>query len=737
MTDLFGGLNAPQREAVTHCGSPLLVLAGAGSGKTRTLIQRIAWLIKDQGIAPWQILAVTFTNKAAAEMRQRLAAILPDCESPWVATFHASCVRILRQEITLLGYKRDFVIYDDQDQQRLLKQVLVELGISEKILRPAAAAQAIDQAKNRGFEPKDMAEQHADQPELAEIYRRYQQRLKQANALDFGDLLMLLVKLFEAHPERLHHWQQRFRHILVDEFQDTNGIQYQLVNLLAQPHRNLCVVGDDDQSIYAWRGAEIANILNFERDYPGTKIIRLEQNYRSTRNILDAAGAVVKQNLTRKGKSLWTENPLGEPVRIEPCSDDLEEARFVSREINRLLQSGGSLREIAVFYRTNAQSRALEEALAFARIPYVMYGGVRFFARLEIKNALSYLRLLYNPADSLAAQRIINVPARGIGKTSIERIAQQQGEALSFFEACQQALNQGLLNKGISAKLKVFVALIERFRDQLDQQPYPELMAELLEDSGYLPSLRDEAENALTDGQRQEARGRLENLEQLLAGMEEHYARSGSLADYLEEIALVTDLDRLDQQQEHVTLMTLHAAKGLEFPVVFMTGLEEGLFPHNRGDGSNVEEERRLCYVGMTRAMVRLYLTHARRRRIYGSYQYNAPSRFLAEIPRPGAEKGLPQAAGKHNLAALFASVGDENSAAPVVTAADAEKDEIEVIPEAEEGLHLGMRVRHIKFGIGRVRRLEGSGDNQKVIVYFERVGPKKLLLRFAGLEPA
>lgn len=737
MTELLGGLNTPQRAAVTHYGSPLLVLAGAGSGKTRTLIQRIAWLIRDQGVAPWQILAVTFTNKAAAEMRERLAAILPDCESPWVATFHASCVRILRQEIHLLGYERDFVIYDDQDQQRLLKQVLVELGINEKILRPAAAAQAIDQAKNRGQGPEDLVAQYSGQPELAAIYRRYQQRLKQANAVDFGDLLMLLVQLFETHPDRLHHWQQRFRHILVDEFQDTNGIQYQLVNLLARAHQNLCVVGDDDQSIYAWRGAEIGNILNFERDYPGTKIIRLEQNYRSTRNILDAASAVVKQNRARKGKSLWTDNPLGEPVRVEPCSDDVEEARFVSREIGRLVQNGTSLRDIAVFYRTNAQSRALEETLAFARIPYVMYGGVRFFARLEIKDALSYLRLLYNPADSLAALRIINVPTRGIGKTSIERIAQLQSESVSFYAACQQALAQSLLSAAISTRLKAFVDLIERFRPRLDQQPYPELMAELLDESGYLAALRDDAERALTDGQRQEARGRIENLEQLLAGMEEHCGRSGSLSDYLEEIALVTDLDRLDQQKDHVTLMTLHAAKGLEFPVVFMTGLEEGLFPHNRGGGSDVEEERRLCYVGMTRAMERLYLTHARRRRIYGSYQYNAPSRFLTEIPSPGASAPLSSSAVGHNLATLFASVDAGTSPPPATADADEGFDEIEVIPEAEEGLRLGMRVRHIKFGIGTVRRLEGSGDKQKVIVYFERIGPKKLLLRFAGLEPA
>ncbi|MCF6179906.1 MAG: UvrD-helicase domain-containing protein, partial [Geopsychrobacter sp.] len=423
MTDLLAGLNPQQRDAVAHGNGPLLILAGAGSGKTRTLIHRVAWLIREQGIAPWQILAVTFTNKAAGEMRERLATILPQSESPWVATFHASCVRILRQEITALGYTRDFIIYDDQDQQRLLKQVLTELGISEKSLRPSAAAHAIDQAKNRGQKPEDLAVQGGEEIPLVEIYRRYQQRLKQANAVDFGDLLLLTVRLFDEHPAILQRWQERFRHILVDEFQDTNGIQYRLIDMLARPHGNLCVVGDDDQSIYAWRGAEIANILNFERDYAGTKTIRLEQNYRSTRTILDAAGGVVKQNSARTGKTLWTDNPAGEPVRVEACADDLEEARFIAREIEKLQCEGRRLREIAVFYRTNAQSRPLEEALAAARIPYVMFGGVKFFSRMEIKDALCYLRLLLNPADSVAARRIINVPARGIGKTTVEKIA--------------------------------------------------------------------------------------------------------------------------------------------------------------------------------------------------------------------------------------------------------------------------------------------------------------------------
>jgi DNA helicase-2/ATP-dependent DNA helicase PcrA len=738
MIDLLSGLNSEQREAVTHAGGPLLILAGAGSGKTRTLIHRVAWLICEQGIAPWQVLAVTFTNKAAGEMRERLAKILPDSESPWVATFHSSCVRILRQEITALGFARDFIIYDDQDQQRLLRTVLTELGISEKTLRPAAAAHAIDHAKNRGQSPRDLDDQSGDQAQLAEIYRLYQKRLKQANAVDFGDLLLLTVQLFDEHPSVLKKWQDRFRHILVDEFQDTNGIQYRLIDMLARPHGNLCVVGDDDQSIYAWRGAEIGNILNFEDRYPAVKTIRLEQNYRSTSTILDAAGGVVEQNRERKGKRLWTEKAQGEPVRIEPCGDDREEARFVAREVENLQRAGHQLRDIAVFYRTNAQSRPLEEALAAARIPYVMFGGVKFFSRMEVKDALCYLRLLMNPADSVAARRVINVPARGIGKTTVEKVAALQGDDFSFLEACRRAIDEGVLGAAASRKLKVFVDLIDDFTKRLERLPYPQLMAELLDESGYLPILQEEAKDALTDGQRQEAKGRLENLEQLLAGMEEHRGRSGSLEDYLEEIALVTDLDRHDASLDRATLMTLHAAKGLEFPVVFVTGLEEGLFPHSRSEGEDIEEERRLCYVGMTRAMERLYLTHARRRRIYGSYQYNPPSRFLAEIPGEVlASKPKSAAATGHNLASLFAGT---NTSALSEENDEVEEDafeDVEIVPEAEEGLRLGMRVRHVKFGVGTVRRIEGSGENQKVIVYFNSIGPKKLLLRFAGLEPA
>ncbi|NOQ51132.1 MAG: AAA family ATPase, partial [Desulfuromonadaceae bacterium] len=633
MADLLTGLNEPQRQAVLHETGPLLLLAGAGSGKTRALTHRVAYLIRERRVPVWRIMAVTFTNKAAAEMRERLESLLDDGELPWVATFHASCVRILRQEIQHLGFSRDFTIYDDQDQLRLLRDLLKEQGIAEKVLKPRAAAAFIDRAKNRGLSPELLLENRPDERQLAELYALYQQRMQAANAVDFGDLLLLTVRLFEEHPEVRRHWQERFEYLLVDEFQDTNRVQYRLIQLLVGPEENLCVVGDDDQSIYRWRGAEVSNILDFDNDFPRARVIRLEQNYRSTQTIIKAAGQVVGHNRDRRDKELWTDNPTGEPLQIEAAPDDLEEARFVADEIDRLQCDGFALRDIAVFYRTNAQSRALEEALRGSRIPYVMFGGVKFYARLEIKDVLSYLRLLVNPADSLAAKRIINIPARGIGATTVARIAAFEQAAGGFLPACRLALKQGVLKGMATRRVAGFVELIDDFTAQLARLPYPQLMAELIEHSGYGPALKEEAEQALTSDGRREAKGRLENLEQLLAGMEEHAARDGRLLDYLEQVALITDLDSYDSEQQRVTLMTLHSAKGLEFPVVFMTGMEEGLFPHSRsGDGGeDLAEERRLCYVGMTRAMRRLYLSHARRRRVYGTYQFNPPSRFLAE----------------------------------------------------------------------------------------------------------
>jgi DNA helicase-2/ATP-dependent DNA helicase PcrA len=738
MNELLKSLNPMQREAVLHEDGPLLILAGAGSGKTRTLTHRVGWLIRERQMPPWRILAVTFTNKAAGEMRERLERLLGDIEGLWISTFHAACVRILRREIAVLGYTSDFTIYDDQDQQRLLKEVLKELGIAEKVLQPRSAAAAIDGAKNRGLRPEQYERSDYYGELTARIYELYQQRLKRANALDFGDLLLCTVQLFEEHPEVLERYRERFLHLLVDEFQDTNQVQYRLVKMLAGNRGNLCVVGDDDQSIYAWRGAEIGNILGFERDFPGTRIIRLEQSYRSSATILEAAGEVVARNVGRKGKTLWTDNPAGEKITLKDCGDDLEEARFVAGEIARLKQDGRHLRDVAVFYRTNAQSRALEEALVAERLPYVMVGGVKFFSRLEVKDVLAYLRVLVNPADSLSARRIVNVPSRGIGARTVERIAALEEEAGGFLPACELVLQRGLLKGTAAGKVASFAQMMVSFRERLDRQPFPELTKDLIEESGYGPMLREVVQSALVKSDQEEAKGRLENLEQLLAGMEERLATGSNLQGYLEQVALVTDLDSYDGSHDRVTLMTLHAAKGLEFPVVFLTGMEEGLFPHGRSlqEGDALEEERRLCYVGMTRAMDKLFLSHARRRRIYGDFQYNPPSRFLGEIPAHLlAFRGQPSLrhAAAHNLASVF----EQLEPSPLEEEETPFEEEVRVVPEAEEGPFLGQQVRHVKFGVGTVRRLEGSGDQQKVIVYFRTVGMKKLLLKFAGLEPA
>ncbi len=730
MTDLLTQLNPMQQLAVQHDTGPLLLLAGAGSGKTRALTHRIAWLILKCKVDPWQVLAVTFTNKAAGEMKERLEELLGDTQGIWVSTFHASCVRILRQEIEVLGFNRNFTIYDDQDQERLLKTILQELGIDDKTLKPRAVAGAIDRAKNRGIWPEDLDDGDYQSEQITRIYALYQERLQQSNALDFGDLLMQVVRLFEQHPDVLEKYRQRFHYILVDEFQDTNQVQYRLVHLLASGHGNLCVVGDDDQSIYRWRGAEVGNILNFERDYPGCETIRLEQNYRSTSTILDAAGAVIEHNLGRKKKKLWTENLAGDPVTLEMLPDDLEEARYLAGEIARMKRDDRRLRDMAVFYRTNAQSRVLEEALRNERIPYVMFGGVKFYSRLEIKDILAYLRIISNPADTVSARRIINVPARGIGGVTVNKIAVFENDAGGFLPACKMALERGALKGAAASKVAAFVELVEAFKERAADTPYPQLTAELIEETGYGPQLRTEK----TD----EARNRMDNLQQLLAGMEEHLASEGTLQDYLEQVALITDLDSYDQSLDRVTLMTLHAAKGLEFPIVFMAGMEEDLFPHSRSGGGQeeMEEERRLCYVGMTRAMEKLYLTYARRRRIYGDFKFNPPSRFLGEIPHHLVGQETPDGLRKsssHNLASLF------NQPEPDFPDADPfiDDDEVRIVPDAEEGLRIGLQVRHVKFGVGTVRRLEGQGDNQKVTVYFHRIGPKKLLVKFAGLEPA
>jgi len=725
---LLQHLNPPQKEAVLHDEGPLLILAGAGSGKTRVIVHRIAYLIKERGVPPWQILAVTFTNKAAGEMRDRVERILGGGETPLISTFHSVCARILRREIHHLGYDSSFAIYDDKDCERLLKECCVELNLDDKRYPSKAIAAAIEQFKNNGIDAADVQCGNPYDKAVANAYRLYQERLKRCNALDFGDLILLMVRLFQEHPDVLHKYRERYRYVLVDEYQDTNAVQYNLVKLLAGERRNLCVVGDDDQSIYGWRGADLRNILEFERDFPGVKVVKLEQNYRSTRNILDAAWHVVQKNRARKAKRLWTENREGERIIYRRLTSEWEEARFVCREIERYLGRGGDLSDVAVFYRTNAQSRAVEDAMVAAGIPYRMVGGVRFYARLEIKDILAYLRVLDNPADDISLKRIINTPARGIGQTTVDRVAELASrEGITFYAALKRAAGDGVLTGAARGKVASFLELMERFAKLPGAVPLPEVALAVMQETGYVAKL----EEARTD----EARDRLENLRELLTAMEAFEAGPGEkgLAPFLEQVALVSDLEEEGEgKKSSATLMTLHSAKGLEFPVVFMIGMEERIFPHMRSldDPGQMEEERRLCYVGMTRAKERLYLLNVRRRHIFGQEQMNPPARFIADVPGEllDREEELaprtvpPPPSHAHALASLF-----EEEMEP--------DNEVRVVPDSSDEVYLGMRVRHRNFGPGTVRKLEGEGDNQKLIVWFDSVGPKKLLARFAGLE--
>lgn len=732
MVDLVSSLNDKQREAVLHPGGPLLILAGAGSGKTRTLTHRVAHLMRAHQVPAHRILAVTFTNKAAGELRERIEKLV-DCDDlPWVSTFHAAGMRILRTHGERLGFQRNFAIYDDQDQDRLLRDCLREMRLDEDLVDARSAGNAIDAAKNRGIVAGAYPVHDPRSEAVAAVYVRYQERMQRSNAVDFGDLLLLTLKLFEEHPDVLDRYRDRLLHVLVDEYQDTNKVQYRLTNLLASGHRNLCVVGDDDQSIYRWRGAEISNILDFERDYPDAVVIRLEENYRSTQTILAAAGAVVARNQRRKGKTLWTSNPRGERVRVVRLDDDLDEARFVVEEVARLHRAGRRLRDIAIFYRANAQSRPFEEALVRHRVPYAMVGGVKFFARAEVKDILAYLRLLANPADGISARRIVNVPARGIGATTVERIAALEEEAGGFLAACSLALQRGLLKSAAASKVAAFVALIEALRVLRDRLPLHEFAGQLITDTGY--------ERMLAEDRTEQSQDRIQNLEEMVRGMEEYSASDQALQDYLEHAALVTDLDAYAADEDRVTLMTLHASKGLEFPIVFLTAMEEGLFPHSRASGSDaeVEEERRLCYVGMTRAMEQLTLSHARRRRTFGDAKFNERSRFIDEIPGELVDE-VDYARSESTWARPAAPVRSQGvpfrGQRPATTRY--EDDEVRVVYDDENALRLGARVRHAEFGVGVVKGLEGAGDKRKATVAFQSVGVRKLILKFARLEPA
>jgi DNA helicase II / ATP-dependent DNA helicase PcrA len=719
--NILSGLNEPQREAVCYTEGPLLILAGAGSGKTRVLTHRIAHLM-GQGVPAWQILAVTFTNKAAQEMRERVTQLVGSVsESILIATFHSACVRILRREIQQLGYNQDFVVFDTQDQLTVVKNVMKELNLSDKTYNPKAVLNTISSAKNELVGPEEFHRKASDFWGMAvdQVYQLYQKKLRGNNAMDYDDLIMNMVRLFREVPTVLEKYQERYRYILVDEYQDTNHAQYVLVNLLASGHRNLCVVGDDDQSIYSFRNADIRNILEFERDFPETKVIKLEQNYRSTKNILHAANEVIKNNLGRKVKQLWTENYEGEKIFLYRAADDREEAWFVTEEISRLVkESGCRYSDFALLYRTNAQSRSFEEAMVQRSLPYRVIGGVRFYERKEIKDLLAYLRLVHNPADKIGLGRVINVPKRGIGEAGLSRfvyfLEERNYSALEGFEHLSDIQD---LPARTAKPLEGFFELLQKWTLQKDQVSVKELTETILRESGYLKELKDEGTI--------EAQGRLENLDEFLALTLEFERNSDdrSLAAFLETVALVADIDNYEPDSDTLVMMTLHSAKGLEFPVVFLAGMEEGLFPHSRSlmDNRELEEERRLCYVGITRAKQRLYITHAGLRVVYGSLNTSVPSRFLSELPKETIImlKGVQKITATGNQGLTVRGTPKQLSKQG----------------SSPNEIVAGCKVKHPKWGIGTVVTKEGDGPEAQVKVAFPGLGIKSLVLAYANLE--
>ena len=737
---IYDTLNAEQREAVFHTEGPLLILAGAGSGKTRVLTHRIAYLIEEKGINPWNILAITFTNKAAGEMRERVDDIVGfGSESIWVSTFHSTCVRILRRHIDRLGYDNNFTIYDSDDQKTLMKDVCKLLQIDTKTYRERTILSAISSAKDEMVTPEEYelnAYGDFSKKKIAEAYKEYERQLKANNALDFDDLLVKTVQLFQTQPEILEYYQDRFRYIMVDEYQDTNTVQFKLISLLAAKYKNLCVVGDDDQSIYKFRGANIQNILSFEKEFEHTKVIKLEQNYRSTSTILDAANAVIKNNVGRKAKSLWTENGEGEKIQFRQFDTAYDEAEYIVGDIRERVDNGkAAYCDHAVLYRTNAQSRLFEEKMITANIPYKIVGGVNFYARKEIKDLLAYLKTIDNGKDDLAVRRIINVPKRGIGLTTVNRIteaAQQRG--ISFYEAlCSADLVPGL-GRSIS-KLESFAAMIEYFRKEAEHLSITELMEEILTETGYVEELKAEGE--------EEAEARLQNIDEFLnkiAAYEESCEEElPTLSGFLEEVALVADIDSLDEESDYVVLMTLHSAKGLEFPYVYLAGMEDGIFPSymtiTADDPTEIEEERRLCYVGITRAKKELVMTCARRRMIRGETQYNKMSRFLKEVPPQLLSTGKIVEKEELELPKQNAYVQAKQSfqAKPFMISKPVQQFGV----KSGEGLSYGVgdRVRHMKFGEGTVTAITEGGRDYEVSVDFDSAGTKKMFASFAKLQ--
>ncbi|NTJ84249.1 DNA helicase PcrA [Enterococcus faecium] len=740
--ELLNGMNPRQKEAVLHTDGPLLLMAGAGSGKTRVLTHRIAYLIEEKEVNPWNILAITFTNKAAKEMKERVNAILASGgEDVWVSTFHSMCVRILRRDVDFIGYNRNFTIIDSSEQLTLMKRILKELNIDPKKYDPRSILGTISQAKNSLQTPQDFAKMQGSYYEeiAAKCYAAYQKELQYNQCMDFDDLIMNTIRLFEENPDSLTYYQNKFHYIHVDEYQDTNHAQYTLVNLLAGRFRNLCVVGDADQSIYGWRGADMQNILDFEKDYPDAAVILLEQNYRSTKNILSAANQVIENNSNRKPKNLWTENKEGNKITYYRADNERDETRFIVDRMQEEIRSNHrNYGDFAILYRTNAQSRVMEETLLKANIPYKMVGGHKFYDRKEIKDILAYLNVLANPQDSISFERIVNSPKRGIGPGSIEKL--RSFASLHEWPLLEAAKNVDLANIGGKAgqQLGAFGEMIQEVTQMIPYLTVTELTKEVLDRSGYLEDLK--IQNTL------EAQARIENLEEFLTvtqefdkqfeqqNEEDADAPEEKLTVFLNDLALVSDIDNLEEDASQVTLMTLHAAKGLEFPVVFLIGLEEGVFPLSRAlmEESELEEERRLAYVGITRAEEALYLTNAFSRTLYGRTQYNRPSRFVEEIDQELLEiEGMRPTPKKTPVfAKKTAAYSYKQPETAVVSSKSATGGE-------KNSWKPGDKVKHKKWGLGTVVRVSGTSKDLELDVAFPSQGVKRLLAAFAPIEKA
>ncbi len=759
MQDLLEVLNDKQKEAVLETEGPCLIIAGAGSGKTKVLTHKIAYLISQKNVKPWNILAITFTNKAANEMKQRVENIVGNvAQEMWMGTFHSICVRILRKYIDRIGFDTSFLIFDTQDQRTIVKECLKSLNIDEKMFTDRSVLAEISNAKNEMLTPRAYKAKYAGEyrkETIGSIYELYQKRLKENNAVDFDDIINYCIDILTNNPDVLQHYTEKFKYVLVDEYQDTNKAQFELVSILASRYGNITVVGDNDQGIYSFRGADITNILNFEKDFPGTKIIKLEQNYRCTGNILKTANSVIKHNENKYEKKLWTENEEGSLPCLYQAEDEYDEARYIVEQIQHLkTEEYFKPKDFVILYRMNAQSRAIEDILRREDVPYKVVGGVKFYERKEIKDAISYLRLIQNPSDNISLKRIINEPKRGIGKTSLDNISKISDETgISMYEIIKHAEDYDL--NRIKVNSEGFINLIEGLREKKNDLSISELLKEVLNKSGYAKALEDE--NTV------EAESRIQNLEEFLTVAIEFEEESAdnSLAEFLESITLSSDIDEMQDEENVVTLMTLHSAKGLEFPAVFLVGLEEGIFPGYKsiGEPKELEEERRLFYVGITRAKQFLYLTYAKHRTIFGSTSYNAVSRFIKEIPEELLDANIQESSeddfgeeefnweyGRHNTAKTKTYTYNTESelnikpkttyqfrtAESFLNSLNQKKAQNEVdITKYKEG----QRVYHKKFGEGTIQKIEPEGDDYKVDIEFDKSGHKRLMAKFAGLE--